>query len=76
MLLKNNTDAVAVSDTNKLLKNDRIIGILLNTISYDLRVNALGSNVISVISISGLKVANIIQMNGYRNVSAAKNNTE
>ena len=73
MLLKNNTDAVAVSDTNKLLKNERMIGILLNTISYDLSVNTLGRSVISVISISGLNVANIIQMNGYKNVSAAIN---
>lgn len=73
MLLKNNTDAVAVTDTNKLFKNDRMIGILLNTNSYDLSVNTLGRSVISVISISGLNVANIIQMNGYKNVNAAAN---
>ena len=73
MLLKNNTDAVAVTDTNKLFKNDRMIGILLNTNSYDLSVNTLGRSVISVISISGLNVANIIQINGYKNVSAAIN---
>lgn len=73
MLLKNNTDAVAVTDTNKLFKNDRMIGILLNTNSYDLSVNTLGRSVISVISISGLNVANIIQMNGYKNVNAAIN---